>query len=57
MTTFSITGRGNFFVKNTCRGVVWVEKRCSKEVDKVTKELFFAFLKSEFNSFERKSFT
>jgi hypothetical protein len=57
MTTFSITGRGNFFVKNTCRGVVWVEKRCSKEVDKVTNELFFAFLKSEFNSFERKSFT
>jgi hypothetical protein len=28
---FSIAGRGNFFVKNTGRGVVWVEKRCSKQ--------------------------
>jgi len=28
---FSIAGRGNFFVKNTGRVVVWVEKRCSKQ--------------------------
>jgi len=26
--SFSISGHGIFFVKNTGRGVVWVEKRC-----------------------------
>jgi len=27
---FSIAGRGNFFVKNTGRRVVWIEKRWSR---------------------------
>ncbi len=30
LLSFSITGRGITFVKNTGRGVVWVEKRWSK---------------------------
>jgi len=36
MTTFlsfSIAGHGNFFVKNTGRGVVWVEKRWFRLTD------------------------
>jgi len=37
--SFSIAGGGDFFfVKNTGRGVVWVEKRCSRM--SVSYELF-----------------